>query len=45
MLKTIRKFFAFCGEENRRKFVASVWLRVIEALFGALKIPAVAVMV
>ena len=45
MLKTIRKFFAFCGEENRKKFVASVWLGVIEALFGALKIPAVAVMV
>ncbi len=45
MLKIIRKFFAFCGEENRRKFVASVWLGVIEALFGALKIPAVAVMV
>ena len=43
MLKTIRKFFAFCGEENRKKFVASVWLGVIEALFGALKIPAVAV--
>ena len=45
MLKIIRKFFAFCGEENRKKFVASVWLGVIEALFGALKIPAVAVMV
>ena len=45
MLKIIRKFFAFCGEENRKKFVASVWFGVIEALFGALKIPAVAVMV
>lgn len=45
MLKTIQKFFAFCGEENRRKFVTSVWLAVIQAFFEALKIPAIAAMI
>ena len=45
MLKVIRKFFAFCDEENRRKFIASIRLNVIQALFEALKIPAIAVMI
>ena len=45
MLKVIRKFFAFCGEENRRKFITSIRLNVIQALFEALKIPAMAVMI
>ena len=45
MLKVIRKFFAFCGEENRRKFIISIRLNVIQALFEALKIPAIAVMI
>ena len=45
MLKTIRKFFAFCGEENRRKFTASIWLAVLQAFFEALKIPAIAAMI
>lgn len=45
MLKTIRKFFAFCGEENRRKFVSSIWLAVLQAFFEALKIPAIAAMI
>ena len=45
MLKVIRRFFSFCGQENRRKFVISVWLGVLIALFEALKIPAIAVMV
>ena len=45
MLKIIRKFFAFCGEENRRKFITSIRLNVIQALFEALKIPAIAVMI
>ena len=44
MLKVIRKFFAFCGEENRRKFITSIRLNVLQALFEALKIPAIAVM-
>ena len=45
MIKTIRKFFAFCGEENRAKFVSSIWLAVVQAFFEALKIPAIAAMV
>ena len=45
MLKVIKKFFAFCGEENRRKFITSIRLNVIQALFEALKIPAIAVMI
>ncbi len=45
MLKTIQKFFAFCGEENRRKFHASVVLGVLQAVFQALRIPAIACMV
>ncbi len=45
MLKTIQKFFAFCGEDNRRKFHASVLLGVLQAVFQALRIPAIACMV
>ena len=45
MIKVIRKFFDFCGEENRHKFITSIWLSVIQAFFEALKIPAIAVMI
>ena len=45
MVKIIRKFFDFCGEENRRKFYTSILLGLIQAIFEALKIPAIAVMV
>ncbi len=45
MVEIIHKFFAFCGEENRKKFRASIWLGVVQAMFEALKIPAVACMV
>lgn len=44
MLSTMKKFFAFCNEENRRKFKVSVVLSVVAVLFLALKIPAIAVM-
>ncbi len=44
MLSTMKKFFAFCNEENRRKFKISIVLSVIAVLFLALKIPAIAVM-
>ena len=44
MVKTIQRFFAFCGEENRYKFRASIWLGVLQAIFEALKIPAIACM-
>ena len=45
MVKIIQRFFAFCGEENRRKFRSSIWLGVLQAFFEALKIPAIACMV
>lgn len=44
MVKTLRKFFGFCREENRKKFYISIVLSVIAALFGALKIPAIGVL-
>ena len=44
MVKVIRRFFDFCGATNRKKFVTSIWLGVLIALFEALKIPAIAVM-
>lgn len=45
MVKTIRKFFAFCGEENYRKFRLSILLGVLQAMFEAMKIPAIASMI
>ncbi len=45
MVEIIRKFFAFCGEENRSKFQTSILLGVFQAMFEALKIPAIALMV
>lgn len=41
MVKTVRAFLDFCGGENRRKFVASIWLGLLEAFGSALKVPAV----
>ncbi len=40
MLDMLRKFFNFCNEENRNKFYKAVALGVIDAIFGAMKIPA-----
>ena len=44
MFDTLKKFFAFCLEENRKKFHLSVVLSVISGLFNALKIPAIGVL-
>lgn len=44
MLKILRKFFDFCNEKNRRKFYISIILGVLAALFTALKIPAIGVL-
>ncbi len=44
MLKIIRKFFAFCGEDNRNRFYKSIVLSMIQAIFGALRIPAIAIL-
>ena len=43
MLNILKKFFRFCSEENRRKFYCSIVLGVVAALFSALKVPAIAV--
>lgn len=45
MFKTLKKFFAFCGKENRKMFVASIWLGVISAICSAMRIPAAAVVI
>ncbi len=44
MYKTFRRFFAFCSDDNRKKFYRSIVLGIVSALFGALKIPAIGVM-
>ncbi len=44
MFSTFRNFFAFCSKTNRKKFYTSIVLGVFSALFGALKIPAIGVM-
>lgn len=41
MIATLRGFLDFCGPDNRRKFVTSIWLGVLEALASALRVPAV----
>ncbi len=40
MLDMLRKFFDFCSPENRTKFYKSIFLGVLDAIFGAMKIPA-----
>ena len=44
MLEILRKFFRFCDERERREFYVSIVLGVAAALFSALKIPAIGVM-
>ena len=45
MLKTLKKFFAFCGADNRRLFMTSIWLGVISAICSAMRIPATAIVI
>lgn len=40
MLDMLRKFFNFCNEENKNKLYKAVVLGVLDAIFGAMKIPA-----
>ena len=40
MIRTLKKFFAFCGEDNRRLFVISIWLGVLSAICSSMRIPA-----
>ena len=45
MFKTLKKFFAFCGADNRRLFMASIWLGVVSAICSAMRIPATAIVI
>ena len=44
MLEILKKFFRFCDERERSEFYRSIVLGVLAALFSALKIPAIGVM-
>lgn len=43
MIQVFSRFFEFCGTKNKRKFMRSIFLGVLKALFEAMKIPAIAV--
>ena len=43
MIQIFKRFFAFSGKENRHKFIRSIFLGVLKAIFEAMKIPAIAV--
>ena len=45
MLQTLRKFFAFCGAENHKMFITSIWLGVVSAICSAMRIPAAAIVI
>ena len=44
MIEILKKFFHFCDERERREFYLSIVLGVAAALFSALKLPAIGVM-
>ena len=39
------KFFAFCGVDNRRLFITSIWLGVVSAICSAMRIPSAAIVI
>ena len=45
MIQTLRKFFDFCGVENKKLFIASIWLGVLSAVCSAMRIPAVYIVI
>lgn len=45
MLSTLKKFFDFCTEEDRKKFYTSVCLGVLKAFIVAFQIPAIGLVV
>lgn len=45
MFKTLKNFFDFCGGENKRKFYLSLVLGLVLAMFEALRVPAIFIMV
>ena len=45
MYRTIKKFFDFCGEKERKQFYLSIFLGIFNAFFIAMRIPAVYVVI
>lgn len=45
MYRTIKKFFEFCGEKERKQFYLSIFLGIFNAFFIAMRIPAVYVVI
>lgn len=45
MLDTLKKFFDFCQDEDRRKFYLSIYLGVFKSFLIALRIPAIGLVV
>ena len=45
MLKTLKLFFDFCNREDRNKLYLAIGLGVVKAVFAALRITAIAVVV
>lgn len=41
MIRILKNFLDFTGEENKKKFIRSIWLGVLGAFGNALKVPAV----
>lgn len=44
VLEILKKFFHFCDQKERKEFYISIILGVVAALFSALKIPAIGIM-
>lgn len=45
MLRTIKKFFDFCGEKERKQFYLAIFLGVFNAFFAAERIPAIYIVI
>ncbi len=45
MFKILQNFFDFCNKEDRKRFYASILLSLFQAIFEALKIPAIYLMI
>lgn len=45
MLKILKRFFDFCGRENKKKFYKALVLSVIYAILEAMKIPAILLLI
>ena len=44
MFNTLKRFFEFCNEENRKKFYLSLVLGLVLAVFEAFRVPAIYIM-